>query len=212
MINMDMENLNINTLDGPEWLRWVVHIQAMAGILDCWDVIKGEADGASLPDFLLLVKPSVTTIINATLHYQYGTKEFEGPKLHSRYDILAVWPDYTLIEKASGIQKEHERKFRKAGGALTYLQFISMIQVKFNDSQDLLPQIQVFKENHQRIILNGHSKISKDIVVFAFCSGLLKSYQDTAHQYLDNITNIKLYSLQAIMNQIAKEESITDLC
>lgn len=66
-INMDMENLNMNTLDGPEWLRWAVQIQAMAGILDCWDVFKGEADGASLPDFLLLVKPSGTIIMNATL-------------------------------------------------------------------------------------------------------------------------------------------------
>ena len=118
--------------------------------------------------------------------------------------LLALWPDYTLIGKASEIWKELERKFRKVGGALPYLQFISMIQVKFNDSQDLLPQIQVFKENHQRTILNGHSKIAKDIVVFALCFGLPKSYQDTAHQYLDNITNIKLYSLQAIMNQIAK--------
>ena len=32
------------TLDGPNW-GTSIHLQAVAQILDCWDVIKGEALG-----------------------------------------------------------------------------------------------------------------------------------------------------------------------
>ena len=40
-----------------------------------------------------------------------------------------------------------------------------------------------------------------------FCSTLPDSYQDTAHQYLDNIDDITKYKLQPIIDQVIQEES-----
>ena len=47
----------------------------------------------------------------------------------------------------------------------------------------------------------------EDLVVFMFCSALPKSYQDTTHQYLDNINNITKYKLQLTIDQVIQEES-----
>ena len=44
-------------------------------------------------------------------------------------------------------------------------------------------------------------------MVFMFCSALPDSYQDTAHQYLDNIDDITKYKLQLIIDQVIQEES-----
>ena len=41
---MDLKKatLNIPTLDGPNWGLYATHLQAVARILDCWDVTKEE--------------------------------------------------------------------------------------------------------------------------------------------------------------------------
>ena len=44
---MDLKNMNISMLDGPNQGAYSIHLQAAAWILDCWDVIKGEALGTS---------------------------------------------------------------------------------------------------------------------------------------------------------------------
>ena len=54
---------------------------------------------------------------------------------------------------------------------------------------------------------NGHSKLSKDLVTFIFCSSLPESYEPTAQQYLDNITVIANYKLMEIIAQVLQEES-----
>ena len=54
----------------------------------------------------------------------------------------ALWPDYVDVGDAATFWTRLETKYRKAGGANTYLQFIGMIKMTFSDSADLLSQIQ----------------------------------------------------------------------
>ena len=119
----------------------------------------------------------------------------------------ALWPDYIDVGDAATFWTRLETKYGKAGGANAHLQFVRMIKQTFTDSADLLSQIQKFQENYQCILLNGHSNITEDLVVFMFCSALPDSYQDTARQYLDNIDDITKYKLQPIIDQVIQEES-----
>ena len=102
----------------------------------------------------------------------------------------ALWPDYVDVRDATMFWTCLETKYGKAGGANTYLQFIRIIKQTFTDSTDLLSQIQKFQESYQCVLSNGHSNIMEDLIVFMFCSALPDSYQDTAHQYLNNINDI----------------------
>ena len=54
---------------------------------------------------------------------------------------------------------------------------------------------------------NGHSGLSKDLATFMFCSSLPESYEQTAQQYLDNITVIANYKLTDIITRVLQEES-----
>ena len=72
---------------------------------------------------------------------------------------------------------------------------------------DLVLQIQQFLENYNRIMSNGHSKLSEDLVTFMFCSSLPLSYKSTAQQYLDSIVTITNYKIQDIITQVMQEES-----
>ena len=51
-----------------------------------------------------------------------------------------------------------------------YPALVNMMKIQFTDSTDLLPQIQGFQDNYAQISLNGHSKLSKDLATFMFCS------------------------------------------
>ena len=119
----------------------------------------------------------------------------------------ALWPDYVDVGDATTFWTCLETKYGKAGGANTYLQFVGMIKQTFHNSVDLLSQIQKFQENYQRVLSNGHSTITEDLVVFMFCSTLPDSYQDTACQYLDNINDITKYKLQPIIDRVIQEDS-----
>ena len=57
------------------------------------------------------------------------------------------------------------------------------------------------------ITLNNHSKLSKDLATFMFCSSLPDSYKATTWQYLDNITVIANYKLSDIIAWVLQEES-----
>ena len=92
-----------------------------------------------------------------------------------------------------------ETEFRAAGGAQTYLQLVNIVKLQFTNLKDLLPQIQVFQDNYNLITLNGHSRLSKDLATFLFCSSLLDSYESTARQYFDNITSIANYKILDII-------------
>ena len=100
-----------------------------------------------------------------------------------------------------------EATFGAAGGASTYLQLVNMVKIQFTDSTDLLPQIQVFQDNYNQIMSNGHSKLSKDLATLVFCLSLPDSYGSTARQYLDNISVIANYKISDIIAWVLPEES-----
>ena len=57
------------------------------------------------------------------------------------------------------------------------------------------------------ILLNGQSNFCEDLITFTFCSNLPPSYKETTQQYLDNITDIKIYKLSDIITGILQEEN-----
>ena len=180
-----------------------------------WSVIKGERiPGSTLPGYDLLEKPTQGTgqgqISDAAL---FAKALLEWNKMNSRALGLiqgklnaVLWPDYIDIGDAATFWTQLETKYRKAGGANNYLQFIGMIKTT-SDSADLLSQIQKFQENYQHVLSNSHSNITEDLVVFMFCSALPDSYQDTSHQYLNNIDDITKYKFQPIIDQVIQEKS-----
>ena len=60
----------------------------------------------------------------------------------------AIWPDYINYSMATDLCDTLEVKFRKAGGAQTYLQLVNMITIKMTDSEHLLTQIQKFQKTY----------------------------------------------------------------
>ena len=98
--------------------------------------------------------------------------------------------------------RAQEEIWKSRGGATTYFQLVNMVNICFTDSTDLLPQIQKFQENYMRILLNGHSRLSEDLITFMFCSHLPNSYEATTRQYLDNIMDIAIYKLLDIITQV----------
>ena len=213
---MDITKVSADILDGPNWGTWAVQIQAAARVLNCWAVIKGERIlGTTPPTYDLLTKPVHGTgagqISDAAL---FAKSLFEWNKMNSTALgliqgklNLALWPNYIDVGDAVTFWTPLETKYGKAGGANTYLQFVGMIKQTFHNSSDLLSQIQKFQENYQRVLSNGHSNITEDLVVFMFCSALPNSYQDTACQYLDNIDDITKSKLQLIIDWVIQEES-----
>ena len=111
----------------------------------------------------------------------------------------------------SGITKKLldalETTLGAVGGALTYLQLVNMVKIQFTNSTDLLPPLQVFQDNYNWIMLNGHSRLSKDLATFMFCSSLPDSDKLTAWQYLDNISAIANYKTLDIIAWVLQEES-----
>ena len=56
--NNGFQELNIPTLDSPNWGTYLIHLQAAACILDLWELIKGEALGMSSQTYNLLPIPT----------------------------------------------------------------------------------------------------------------------------------------------------------
>ena len=93
------------------------------------------------------------------------------------------------------------------GGAQTYLQLVNMVKIQFTNSMDLLLQIQMFQDNYNLIMLNGQSRLSKDLATFMFCLSLSDSYESTAQQYLDNISAIANYKLMDIIAWVWQDKN-----
>ena len=94
--------------------------------------------------------------------------------------VPALWINYTSFGRAHLLWAKLEADFEQVGGASPYLQMVNMVKIEFTDSTELLPQIQQFLENNNRITSNGYSKLSKDLATFMFCSSLPSSYEQTA--------------------------------
>ena len=211
-----MKKLNIPTLDGPNWGNYVTHLQAAFRIFDCYDVVKGEILTPT-PNLTydLLVKPtgplqgaSATNLAAyQTAKAVWNKKNGQALGLMQSTVSDVIWQNYNHIGVAKDLFDALEAAFSKAGGALTYLQLVNMVEIQFTDSTDLLSHIQQFQDNYNRITSNGHSWLSKYLTTFMFCSSLPDSYEPTAWQYLNNIMVIANYKLTDIITRVLQEES-----
>ena len=205
---MDLKKLNIPTLEGPNWGKYAPKLQAAFRIFNCWDVIKGEILAPPPnPTYDLLTKPIVPPA-NASAAdlatYQtakavWTKKNTQALGLMQTTIASVIWQKYKTQGVAKDIYDVLETTYGQAGGALIYLQLVNLVKIQFTDSMDLLAQIQQFQDNYNRIMSNGHSRLSEDLATFMFCSSLPDSYESTARQYLDNITAIANYKLLDII-------------
>ena len=213
---MDMKKLNVPTLEGPNWGEHAPKLQAAFRIFDCWDVVKGEIlTPAPNPTYDLFAKPTTppanTSAADLTAYQVtkaiWNKKNGQALGLMQTTVSAVIWQDYSQHGIAKDLYNALEAAFGKAGGALTYLQLVNMVKIQFTDSMDLLSQIQVFQDNYNWITSNGHSRLSKDLATFMFCSSLPDSYKPTAWQYLDNISVIANYKLSDVITRVLQEES-----
>ena len=187
MMDLKKATLNITTLDGPNWGIYTTHLQAAARILDCWDVIKGEilsAVGATTITYDRLEYPTNATFKDAkdlaVAIATWNKKNAQAMGLIQTTMAPALWINYTKYGRAHLLWTKPETDFGQVGGAVTYLQMVNMMKLEFIDSTELLPQIQQFLENYNRITSNDHSRLSEDLATFMFCSSLSTSYEQTA--------------------------------
>ena len=200
---MDIKNLNILTLNGPNWGSYEIHIQSATQILDCYDVLRGEPKGTTLQTYNTLLKPTQQSHPNddkrITAMAAWTKKNSMVLGLLQGTMSPAIWLDFNSHGTAKALWDTLETNFGKVGGALTYLQMVNFITLKMTDSKNLLTQVQEFQENYLRILANSHSNFSKDLITFTFCSTLPLSYEETICQYLDNIDDIIKYKLLDII-------------
>ena len=206
---MDIKRFNIPTLDGPNWGQYVVQLQAAAHILDCCDVLREEIlTPPPNATYDLLTKPtppgaqaSAADLVTYTkAKAVWNKKNTQVLGLMQATVSSVVWQNYAQYGIAKDLFDSLETEFRKAGGASTYLQLVNMVKISFTDVLELLLQIQQqFQDNYNHITSNGHSRLSKDLVTFMFCSSLPESYEPTTWQYLNNIMVIANYKLMDII-------------
>ena len=213
---MDVKKLNIPTLKGPNWGEYAPKLQAAFQIFNCWDVVKGEIlTPPPNPTFDLLAKPTALLAnASATDRATYeaakavwNKKNGQALGLMQTTIATVIWQQYETQGVTKNIYDALETAYGQAGGASTYLQLVNLVETQFTDSRDLLLQIQEFQDNYNWITSNGHSKLSKDLTTFMFCSSLPDSYESTTWQYLDNITAIANYKLSDIIARVLQEES-----
>ena len=100
---MDIKKLNIPTLDGPNWGQFVIHLQAAAHILDCYNVLRGEIlTPPPNPTYDLLAKPTHSgvqasatdlTTYNATMAV-WNKKNALALDLMQATVSPVIWQDY----------------------------------------------------------------------------------------------------------------------
>ena len=204
---MDISKFRIPTLDGPNWGLWLDCIQLTVRILDIWDAIRGEILTINPIMRNLLSKPSqlaanataAEIATYTTTKAIWSKKNAQGLGLIQATVSNVIWQQHQSLGTAKEVLGALETEFGAVGGAQTYLQLVNMVKIQFTNSMDLLPQIQGFQDNYNLITSNGHSKLSKDLATFMFCSNLPDSYESTARQYLDNITSIANYKISDII-------------
>ena len=137
----------------------------------------------------------------------WSKKNAQGLGLIQATVSPVIWQDYQTLVTAKEVLDALKTAFGAVGGVLTYPQLVNMVKIQFTDLTDLLPQIQTFQDNYNRMRLNGHSRLSKDLATFMFCLSLPDSYELTAWQYLDNITVIANYKISDIIAWVLQEEA-----
>ena len=204
---MDIRKFRIPTLDGPNFGKWLDHIQLTTRILDIWDVMRGDIVTTNPIMRDLLQKPSALgqqataagIAAYTTAKAVRSKKNAQGLGLIQATVSNVIWQNYQSLPTAKEVLDALETEFGAAGGAQTYLQLVNMVKLQFTNLMDLLPQIQSFQDNYNLIMSNGHSRLSEDLATFMFCLSLLDSYKSTARQYLDNIMSIANYKILDII-------------
>ena len=165
---MDITKVSADILNSPNWRTWAVQIQAVARVLNCWAVIKGERiPGSTLPTYDLPAKPvqgmAPGQISDAALFakslFKWNKMNLTALGLIQGKLNLALWPDYVDVRDATMFWTCLETKYGKAEGANIYLQFVGMIKQTFTDSTDLLSHTKtLFPLNsiahHQTVTIN----------------------------------------------------------
>ena len=180
---MDFKKMNIPTLGGPNWGAYSTQLQAAAQILGFWEIIKGEALATMPVTYDHLPKPTTGQGGSHPDANNYAIVKVDWSKrnggalgLIQATTSVVIWQDFVSYSKYALLWEELEKRFRKVGGATTYLQLVNMVNIQFTNSTDLLPQIQAYQDNYTQILSNGHSQLSKDLTTFMFCSHLPKGY------------------------------------
>ena len=145
-------DINILTLTGPNWGSFEIHIQSTTRILDCYDVLRGEPKGTNLQIYNSLLKPTQQSHTDKDKHIAataiWNKKNSMALGLLQGTMSPTIWPDFNSHGTAKVLWDALEMKFRKAGGALTYLQMVNLITLKITDSENLLTQVQESQENY----------------------------------------------------------------
>jgi len=235
MAHLDPKKLDQVVLDGPNYAVWYEKLRGSGRLLDCWDVIEGDTrtwvvtqgtpqsgTTAAVPSVLqtgIRLLPYPTEDVTNTLNFitdnekrpsaqaKWNTKNSEALSLLQMYTTSTIWATINSEILASDAFQKLKTRFKKAGGAQTYLQLINCIHATFTDSKELSPQIQLFQDNYNKINSNGHSTLSEDLAVFMLTSALPKKYQATARLYIDNIDDITKFRLSEIIARVTAEEA-----
>ena len=170
---MDYTKAKIEPLNGSNWGKWEQDMTALLRTYEVWNYAKGN----------ILTSASGTTAARTTYITEPDPAIFKEPidlyraqeTWRSRNDKaigIITWftlPTLRHLIKGKGTAKECweilENKYAKAGGAVTYLQVLSLLKSVFTD-EDILSQLQKFQDDYQEVMSNGVSKISEDIAVF----------------------------------------------
>ena len=121
---MDIKKISIPTLDVPNWGLFFIHLQATAHILDCWDVIKGEALGTTPQTYDLLETPihSGAQASQADLTAYNTAKTIWNKKNAQALGLMqatispVIWQDFVTYGKVKELWGTLETCFRKVGG------------------------------------------------------------------------------------------------
>ena len=137
---MDIKKLNIPTLDGPNWGQFVIHLQAAAHILDCYNVLRGEIlTPPPNPTYDLLTKPAHSgaqasatdlTTYNAMMAV-WNKKNALALGLMQATVSPVIWQNYIQYGIAKDLFDALEAKFGKVGGVSTYFQLVNMVKDSF---------------------------------------------------------------------------------
>ena len=115
----------------------MLHIQLSSWILDVWDAIHGNRKNTTPVTYDTLLKPTAQSYTNDDKHKAVTTvwlkKNLMAIGLLQGTISPSLWPDFANLIMAKEIWDALKVRFRKAGGAQTYLQLVNMITIKITD-------------------------------------------------------------------------------
>ena len=129
---MDISKFKIPMLNRPNFGLWLDHIQSTTQILDVWDVMRGDILTTNPLTRDLLTKPSqpaantpaADQTAYITMKAIWSKKNAQGLGLIQATISNVIWQKHQSLPTSKEVLDALEAKFRKAGGAQTYLQLV----------------------------------------------------------------------------------------